>query len=176
MINRALPVVLSGALLASCGDRQLIAEAEEAVANQLVDPNSAEFRNVQVTDDDDVCGEVNAKNRMGGYTGFSPFVTVYNGRGEMVVDVFSWEEMSELGPKLAWAKRRTLDPIYRVCFPDDPRFSPVEGFSEAEPPVEELTAPIMAFTKLRMQKSCDNGEAWACKYVEEMGEDDLFEF
>jgi len=44
-------------------------EAKRAVITQLNDPNSAEFYNVAVFNYYSVCGEVNAKNAMGGYVG-----------------------------------------------------------------------------------------------------------
>lgn len=50
-----------------------IYQAKEAVRKQLNDPASAQFREVWVSDRFFVCGEVNAKNRMGGYAGFSWF-------------------------------------------------------------------------------------------------------
>lgn len=58
--------------------------AEAAVRRKLKDPESAAFRNVAVIAPEKfdpnalgiVCGEVNAKNSFGGYTGFSNFVSV----------------------------------------------------------------------------------------------------
>ena len=44
------------------------------VLTQLKDPNSAQFRNLKILDNDrGMCGEVNAKNAFGGYVGFSAF-------------------------------------------------------------------------------------------------------
>jgi hypothetical protein len=49
------------------------AAIKDAVRLTLSDPDSAKFRNIrQVTLG--YCGEVNAKNRFGGYTGFMHFV------------------------------------------------------------------------------------------------------
>jgi hypothetical protein len=48
------------------------ARAREAVAQTLIDPASAQFRNVE-SRSDAVCGEVNGKNRMGAYVGFVRF-------------------------------------------------------------------------------------------------------
>lgn len=45
--------------------------AENKVKETLLDPNSAQFRNQKGN-----CGEVNAKNRMGGYIGFSRYIYV----------------------------------------------------------------------------------------------------
>lgn len=45
-----------------------------AVKSQLVDAESAQFRNVQKNRTLDIwCGEVNSKNRMGGYAGWQKF-------------------------------------------------------------------------------------------------------
>lgn len=65
-------VILLG-LLAIAGCDQTIRKAHDAVKENLFDPNSAEFRNDRVMDDGTVCGEVNAKNRMGGYVGFTDY-------------------------------------------------------------------------------------------------------
>ena len=59
--------------LTACGDATLISEAKDAAAYDLLDPSSAMFREVKVTKDGVVCGEINAKNRMNAYVGFKPF-------------------------------------------------------------------------------------------------------
>ena len=46
--------------------------AQELIRAKLSDPASAQFRSVVVYRDA-VCGEVNAKNRFGGYIGFTAF-------------------------------------------------------------------------------------------------------
>lgn len=48
--------------------------AQEAVAAELIDGESARFRNVKKHAVAGVCGEVNAKNRLGAYTGFKRFI------------------------------------------------------------------------------------------------------
>lgn len=56
---------------------RFIEAGKEAVAARLIDPKSAEFRSLKVYLEDFrgvLCGEVNGKNRYGGYTGFSYFV------------------------------------------------------------------------------------------------------
>ena len=45
---------------------------EEAVAAELRDPSSAQFRNIR-EGTETACGEVNAKNAFGAYTGFRQF-------------------------------------------------------------------------------------------------------
>ena len=46
--------------------------AKRVVSNELKDPESAQFRNLRINGVD-LCGEVNAKNSFGGYTGFKRF-------------------------------------------------------------------------------------------------------
>lgn len=53
--------------------------AIEIVQLQLADPDSAKFKNVAYKKGIGVCGEVNAKNRMGGYVGYKTFVVEDNG-------------------------------------------------------------------------------------------------
>lgn len=51
------------------------AKAAEAVRQRLSDPASAQFRNLRRGKTaGTICGEVNSKNRLGGYVGFLPFV------------------------------------------------------------------------------------------------------
>lgn len=45
-------------------------QAENNVRYNLSDPNSAEFRNKN-----GMCGEVNSKNKLGGYTGFQRYIS-----------------------------------------------------------------------------------------------------
>lgn len=63
--------VVCVAALAGCGPHS---DAKEAVKKALVDPDSARFTGLQDGKrEGDVCGFVNAKNRMGGFAGDSPF-------------------------------------------------------------------------------------------------------
>lgn len=48
-------------------------QVEEAVAAQLKDPGSAQFRNWR-TGSNVTCGEVNGRNSFGAYSGFTEFV------------------------------------------------------------------------------------------------------
>jgi len=52
-----------------------IPKAREAIQAQLRDPGSAQFRNERLTKNRTLCGEVNSKNGMGGYTGFEKYFT-----------------------------------------------------------------------------------------------------
>lgn len=59
-----LSAVLLSLVLSGCGD----SKTEKLVRDQMKDPSSVQFQNI-----DGYCGEVNAKNGYGGYTGFKPF-------------------------------------------------------------------------------------------------------
>lgn len=72
-------VLLAMTSTAACGqipgtDDYKIRLAQEAAAETLLDPTSALFRDVEVNERGNaVCGEVNGKNRMGAYVGFTRF-------------------------------------------------------------------------------------------------------
>lgn len=66
--------ILLALALAGCAS-SVEREAQDAVAAKLTDPNAAEFRDVHTgADGQTVCGEVNAKNALGGYVGFERFI------------------------------------------------------------------------------------------------------
>lgn len=48
---------------------------QNKIKARMNDPESAQFRNVYVSSLSLVCGEVNAKNGFGGYTGFQRFIS-----------------------------------------------------------------------------------------------------
>jgi hypothetical protein len=74
-------IITIGIIASACSnskDNDLhISLAKKLIETDLIDPSSVQYRNVVLYSEDVVCGEINAKNRMGGYTGFSPFI--YNG-------------------------------------------------------------------------------------------------
>lgn len=65
---------------ASLPDREKPFWAREIVKTQLRDPGSAQFRGLRLKDSNTVCGEVNAKNGFGGYSGWQSFVVGSGGR------------------------------------------------------------------------------------------------
>lgn len=70
-------------ILTSCGSN--VAYKEGAVAAQMLDPTAVQFRNV-MSGLNTLCGELNAKNRFGGYVGFRPFVAYFPEGGAPLVD------------------------------------------------------------------------------------------
>lgn len=77
MSNRAITLTFATLALMGCDGGTM--KVERAVKETLIDPSSAQFRDVErcVGDRTVWRGEVNAKNRMGAYVGFTPFF--YNG-------------------------------------------------------------------------------------------------
>lgn len=83
-----LGTVVTALTLSGCGpkappepslEEKISSAAEEALKLKLKDPESAQFRNMYIKKTESeglyaVCGELNAKNSMGGYVGFKPFL------------------------------------------------------------------------------------------------------
>ena len=84
---------------AAYSDTAVQAAAMSRVKDKLVDPGSARFRNVEVVPQPSgtkaVCGEVNAKNRAGGYSGYEHFISA--GTAE-----FTWLESQVPDFATAW--------------------------------------------------------------------------
>jgi hypothetical protein len=87
----------------------LLPELRAHVAAELSDPDSAQFRNERYFGDwtrsGDYCGEVNAKNRMGGYVGYQHFQLIGGTEGKPIftkeqpsVDICDYEKWSEGEP------------------------------------------------------------------------------
>lgn len=76
----ALAALLGGCDLVPGSGAYRENQARAAAAQLLIDPASAQFRNV-ADRDGAVCGEINGKNRMGAYVGFTRFY----------VDTARWE-------------------------------------------------------------------------------------
>lgn len=75
----------------------LIGELRKPALAQLNDPDSAQFRNEVFVgpwrvSDSTLCGEMNARNRMGGYVGYKKFYVAYGN----VVDIDPSPQMYEI--------------------------------------------------------------------------------
>ena len=71
-------------LLTGCGD-SAEKRMKQKMESLLIDPASAEYRDVTVYTSGYVCGLVNAKNRMGGYTGSQRFM-YFDDTQSLVID------------------------------------------------------------------------------------------
>lgn len=67
-------------------DENQVKAAQTKASYDLRDPSSAQFRNIRGFSSpghngvvaEYICGEINGKNAMGGYTGFTPFAYIIN--------------------------------------------------------------------------------------------------
>jgi hypothetical protein len=80
MRNRISIVVLASAFLPVSliaqehnAKRFTVADAKKIIAEQMADPEAVRFRNVRQGRSGFVCGEFNAKNAFGAYTGYRRF-------------------------------------------------------------------------------------------------------
>ncbi len=69
-------VMLAGAAVAADPAHE---RAKESVKAELIDPWSAQFKQMKTAKGGMVCGLVNSKNRMGGYAGWLPFMVLPSG-------------------------------------------------------------------------------------------------
>ena len=95
-MRNAIAALLCVAMLGGCAaydEYQFKHEAIEALGQHLFDPESAQFRDLHVIVREDteysLCGEINAKNRMGGFVGFHRFyvMAIDNGHTRAIIDV-----------------------------------------------------------------------------------------
>lgn len=71
---RAAAAAASAAQARIAAEKDLHAKLQEKIAATLIDPGSAQFRHVRsIPGVDAICGEINGKNRFGGYVGFRLF-------------------------------------------------------------------------------------------------------
>lgn len=77
--NRARQAAYAAETKGDVSDAVVKAGAMSAIKERAVDPGSVRFRNVfvvrQASGTKAVCGEFNAKNRMGGYNGYERFIS-----------------------------------------------------------------------------------------------------
>lgn len=94
--NKVPGTVAYKARVQAVADAKNIDAAEKYAAHDLIDPNSAEFREVRIVpkhgpigafpDAPVVCGEINGKNRMGAYAGFQEFATTLDGAHRFMIE------------------------------------------------------------------------------------------
>ncbi len=73
----------------------------QSVASQMKDPNSVEFQNWHAFENQNglvVCGEINAKNSFGGYSGRQDYVFIFN--HDLISKVLLPEEVARMKGQL----------------------------------------------------------------------------
>ncbi len=79
-------------------------QVDAKLADLLIDPDSRKLEFVSHPYGGLVCGLINAKNTMGGYTGKEPFFAVFDAQGSLIgAHAYTWEELvpsrtQDLGP------------------------------------------------------------------------------
>jgi len=71
------PPIYRNSLSASTASAGEISKAKKGAGNQMIDPGAVEFRGIAGYRHNGsivLCGEINGKNRFGGYVGYSHFV------------------------------------------------------------------------------------------------------
>lgn len=84
----------------SIGKPEPHAALKAKIASYLADPESVRWGSFKAIDEDTACGELNAKNRAGGYSGMTPFI-------------FSTRGVGCCGPLRLWS-----DPRLTTSYPD----------------------------------------------------------
>jgi hypothetical protein len=87
--------------------------ARDVLLASLVDPDSLQLRNTRFVGDL-VCGEMNSRNRMGGYVGFRQFVVLPDAGLASIVTIDAFEEAQ----RPYW--QTILDDFARIDFLIDP--------------------------------------------------------
>ncbi|WP_052034146.1 hypothetical protein [Sphingobium lactosutens] len=82
MMKITVATLLAALALSGCGGREN--EARKIAAHDLLDPNAAQFRKVEPAGENCFAGEINAKNKVGAYTGFRPFLVDLR-KGEVAI-------------------------------------------------------------------------------------------
>lgn len=104
-------VILFALVVGLMGCQKKENETMKIVKSTLKDPESAEFRNVK-----GYCGEVNAKNSYGGYTGFDKFyvsdqIPVFVNKDELLEFNLGWVAHCESKSKLSQAEKASCAAI-----------------------------------------------------------------
>lgn len=85
VVAMAVALLATAAHAAQVPDAKAITAAQNEIRDRMKDPAATQFRNVRVVRDSqggaNVCGEVNAKNSYGAYTGFAGFVSMVGSDG-----------------------------------------------------------------------------------------------
>lgn len=141
MKYRAIPAVLIIAL-AGCQqseEQRLVSTATAAknsIANHFKDPASVVFKDIYIDGQNEhICGEINAKNGYGGYTGFERFRATLTGTEDQAgikkLRLFN-EEVAQIDRKAGenplYNPKRDLNKIVLdfACFDATPNNNPVK--------------------------------------------------
>jgi hypothetical protein len=119
LICAVLVITLCSSSFAKPSESALVSKAKEAIREQMKDPASVEFRNVILNAKSGaVCGEVNAKNSFGGYTGFTQFAFGSDGSIHIVPSTISSADFDSIV-----RAQKALPMIEKLCGADEGKAS-----------------------------------------------------
>jgi hypothetical protein len=85
-LGHAAPLALAATLILSACGAPAVERAQDLAAHDLFDPDATLFRDVaEDARGNCVRGELNAKNKMGAYTGFRPFIVDMRSRAVAIM-------------------------------------------------------------------------------------------
>lgn len=136
--KKFVTLLLAAITLQSCDPLPgtMRSKARAIVRNELLDPEAAQFRDDEVsTSGKSVCGQVNTKNRMGGYVGFIKYVAMPDVGKALIADDPDFGEYyrdinNELSLKAAGEKivlTCTLANLWQTVCPEPMRQLAAEG-------------------------------------------------
>jgi hypothetical protein len=73
MFRQVVAFIIISGVLAACTKTDDHLRDMVTKHSDILDPSSAMFRNITLSHFNGWCGEINVKNRMGGYSGWKPF-------------------------------------------------------------------------------------------------------
>jgi len=120
--------------LVACGDGNVKSEVKAF----LMDLSSAEFKSITAFKNGNYCGEVNSKNRMGGYVGYKAFSKV---DGKLEIDeIIGLEHLCEIAKDSITHKCADLKKILKII---------EEELQKANPFKERLTREQIEIKKFK---------------------------
>lgn len=140
-------------------DAQVAQFVETVVKKDLIDPSSAQFQNIK-----GYCGEVNSKNKLGGYVGFNKFIVlnektvVFENERNVSTKEFplGWDKICNIQPKFD-NENKLIKPNFKLPEPvyDAPGLK-VEGNTIAITPSELAMDQDYNYIYPNLIFSCDD--------------------
>jgi len=87
MYRQVVAFIIISGLLVACTKTDDHLRDMVTKHSDIIDPSSAMFRNITLDFSNGWCGEINVKNRMGGYSGWKPFNIMVDNNGNVSVYV-----------------------------------------------------------------------------------------
>jgi hypothetical protein len=112
--------------LTACGDSNVKTE----IKSLLIDPSSAQFKSITVFKNGNYCGEVNSKNKMGGYAGYKAFSKV-DGKLE-IHDIFDLERLCEIAKDPVTYKCSSLKKDLKILDDELKKDQPLKSYMTRE--------------------------------------------